>query len=65
MHMRTNIEIDEDLLAEAMALTGARTKRDAVDQALKKLIQIKRQADIRKLWGIGWEGDLDEMRRNK
>lgn len=63
--MRTNIEIDDALIAEVMAVTGARTKREAVDLSLRRVLELKRQADaIRSLRGIGWEGDLDAMRRD-
>lgn len=64
VHMRTNVEIDDKLIGEAMELSGARTKREAVDMALRMLVDVKRQAGVRKLWGIGWEGDLDAMRRD-
>lgn len=64
--MRTNIEIDDALMAEAMTATGARTKREAVELALKSAVQLGRQARaLEELWGIGWEGDLDEMRAEK
>ena len=61
--MRTNIEIDDDLLGGAMAASGARTKRATVDEALHLVIRLARQKQaIKELWGIGWEGDLDAMR---
>jgi Arc/MetJ family transcription regulator len=63
--MRTNIEIDDELLAEALERTGLKTKRDVVHEALRTLVQFKRQADLKQLWGIGWEGDLDAMRRDR
>lgn len=63
--MRTNIDIDEALLAEAMEACGAKTKREAVLEALRRMVAIKRQAPMQDLWGIGWEGDLDEMRTSK
>jgi Arc/MetJ family transcription regulator len=47
-----------------MALSGARTKREAVDMGLRMLVQVKRQGELRKLWGLGWKGDLEEMRRD-
>ncbi len=63
--MRTNIDIDDTLLNEAMAATGSSTKKDTVHQALELLVQVrKNQARIRELYGkIQWEGDLDAMRR--
>jgi Arc/MetJ family transcription regulator len=61
--MRTNIDIDENLLAEAMALTGARTKRQAVEEGLETLVRLQKQREILKLRGkLKWEGDLDAMR---
>ncbi|MBL8548374.1 MAG: type II toxin-antitoxin system VapB family antitoxin [Hyphomonadaceae bacterium] len=61
--MRTNIDIDDDLLAEAMAVAGVTTKRAAVEEALKLLVQtMRRRKALADTYGIGWEGDLDEMR---
>ncbi len=61
--MRTNIEIDDELMAEAMRRSGAATKRAAVEEALRLLIQTRRQGGLRKLRGkVKWEGDLDAMR---
>jgi Arc/MetJ family transcription regulator len=64
IHMRTNIEIDDAAMAELLERTGLKTKREVVDHALKRLLQLERQKDIRQLRGIGWEGDLDKMRRD-
>jgi Arc/MetJ family transcription regulator len=62
---RTNIVLDEELLAEAMQRTGIKTKRGVVEEALRTLIRLKRQEEIRQLRGaLHWEGDLDEMRRD-
>ncbi|HWE90155.1 MAG TPA: type II toxin-antitoxin system VapB family antitoxin [Pseudonocardiaceae bacterium] len=60
---RTKIEIDDDLIAEAMRRFGIETKREAVSFALRRLLgpKITKEA-IESLRGIGWEGDLDEMR---
>lgn len=61
--MRTNIVINDNLMQEAMALSGLTTKRAVVDEALKLFVQMQRQAEIRKLRGkIEWVGNLDEMR---
>jgi Arc/MetJ family transcription regulator len=46
--MRTNIDLDDKLVAEAMALSGARTKREVIERALQRFVQIERQAEIRK-----------------
>jgi Arc/MetJ family transcription regulator len=63
--MRTNIVLDDELVAEAMSRTGIKTKRAVVEEALRKLIRLKRQEEIRSLRGkLHWEGDLDEMRRD-
>jgi Arc/MetJ family transcription regulator len=63
--MRTNIEIDDTLMAEALAATGARTKREVVEEGLRILIRLAKQAQIRELRGaLHWEGDLDAMRRD-
>lgn len=63
--MRTNIEIDDTLMAEAMRASGATTKRQAVEEGLRTLIRLQRQQGILKLRGkINWVGDLDEMRRD-
>jgi len=61
--MRTNIVIDDQLMAEALKASGYTTKKEAVEQGLKLLVQISKQQELRKLRGkIKWEGDLDEMR---
>lgn len=64
--MRTNIEIDDQLMRQAMRSSGERTKRGTVEAGLRLLVQVRRQASIRSLRGkIHWEGDLDEMRRGR
>lgn len=61
--MRTNIVIDDALMEEALNLTGLATKREAVELALRTLVKLRRQQDIRKFRGkLQWEGNLDEMR---
>jgi Arc/MetJ family transcription regulator len=63
--MRTNIDIDDALLKEAMEVTALSTKKAVVEEGLRKLVTIHRQRKaLAELKGIGWEGDLDEMRRN-
>ena len=61
--MRTNIDIDDELIAEAMSRGGLKTKRAAVEEALRTYIAVKRELDICELWGTGWVGDLKEWRR--
>lgn len=64
--MRTNIDIDDSLMAEAMAAFGVKTKREAVETALRRAVRAHRQwRAIQELRGIGWEGDLDDMRTSK
>ena len=64
--MRTNIDIDDALMRQAMRSSGARTKRAAVEEALRLLIQTRGQRSIRRLRGkVAWEGDLDESRRDR
>jgi Arc/MetJ family transcription regulator len=61
--MRTNIEIDDQLMRQAMKSSGARTKRATVEAGLRLLVQVRAQAGIRRLRGkIKWEGNLDESR---
>jgi len=61
--MRTNIDIDDGLMREAMQASRARTKRATVEHALQLLVRTHRQAGIRRLRGkIRWEGDLAESR---
>ena len=64
--MRTNIEIDDNLMADALKATGLNTKKEAVELGLKALIKLRKQADIRKLRGkLKWEGNLDDMRTDR
>jgi Arc/MetJ family transcription regulator len=62
--MRTNIEIDDTLLSQAMTATGLPTKRATVEEGLRMLVRMRRQAEaFANLKGLGWEGDLDAMRQ--
>jgi len=66
IHMRTNIVIDDKLMADALKATGAKTKKEAVELGLRTLLQMSRQAEVRRLRGkVQWQGDLDAMRRDK
>jgi len=61
--MRTNIELDDALIKEAMEVTGLATKRATVEEALKRLVRQARQRQaLEDMKGLGWEGDLDAMR---
>ncbi|KAB0680678.1 type II toxin-antitoxin system VapB family antitoxin [Aureimonas leprariae] len=64
--MRTNIDIDDDLMKAAMEITGLKTKKDTVEEALRILVQRRRaHEELMKLRGkLHWEGDLSDMRRN-
>jgi Arc/MetJ family transcription regulator len=64
--MRTNIDIDDALMRQAMRSSGARTKRAVVHEALRLLIQTRGQASVRRLRGkVGWEGDLQASRLSR
>ncbi len=60
---RTNIDIDGELVAEAMRRYGLRTKRAAVDLALRRLVgETSSRAEALDMEGSGWDADLDELR---
>ena len=62
--MRTNIVIDDELMREALKTTGLPTKKAVVEEGLRLLIHLHKQAGIRRLKGkIHWEGNLDEQRQ--
>jgi Arc/MetJ family transcription regulator len=62
--MRTNIVLDEELIERAQKLTGIKTKRELVQEALRTLILLREQAEVRTLRGkLKWEGNLDEQRQ--
>ena len=64
--MRTNIEIDDELLMEAMKISGHKTKKAAVEAGLRLIVSLNFQEKIRNLRGkLKWEGDLDKMRSDK
>ena len=64
--MRTNIEIDDALMADAMVALGTATKRDTVEEALRRMVRSHQQLKaFEELRGIGWDGDLDDMRTSK
>jgi Arc/MetJ family transcription regulator len=61
--MRTNIELDDVLVKEAMSLTKLRTKKEMVNFALDALIKKIKKQELASLWGSNiWEGDLNQMR---
>ncbi len=64
--MRTNIIIDDDLMAQAMSATGSKTKRETVELGLKTLLRLRRQDELRQLRGqVDWSGDLEAMRTDR
>ncbi|RZM82743.1 type II toxin-antitoxin system VapB family antitoxin [Leptolyngbya iicbica] len=63
--MKTNVEVDDALIADALKVTGLDTTDQVIELALKMLLQIKRQEAIKGFRGkLAWEGDLDAMRTN-
>lgn len=66
MCMRTNIEIDDEVMREAKRLIGARTKRETVDTALHELVARHRRIGVLDLRGrVRWEGNLSESRSSR
>jgi Arc/MetJ family transcription regulator len=66
MCMRTNIEIDDDVLREAQQLLGTATKRDTVDSALREVVARHRRLGVLELRGkVHWEGDLEVSRQGR
>lgn len=65
--MRTNVDIDDSLLKEALAVTGLKTKKAVVDEALRRVVRGSRQLRaIEALEGLGWDGqDIRSLRRNR
>lgn len=64
--MRTNIDLDDALLEEAMAVTGLSTKKATVEAGLRSLVRTARARDaLRTLRGLGWDGDLDAQREGR
>jgi len=64
---RTNIDLDDELVEQAMRIYGLRTKKEAVDLALRRLVggvSKNPHKGMLELEGIGWHGDLDEMRKS-
>jgi Arc/MetJ family transcription regulator len=64
--MRTNVVIDDKLMRDTLRVTGLKTKREAVDQALRTLLRLRKQAEIRRFRGkLDWQGDLDAIRSGR
>lgn len=63
--MRTNIDIDDELMQKALAETGAATKKAVVEEGLRTLLRVRRQAKaLKNLDGIGWGGDEDAIEKS-
>ena len=64
--LRTNIELDEELVNEAMRLTHMKTKKELVNYALKELVRKVKRKNLLYLEGkVEWEGNLYEMRKSR
>ena len=63
--MRTNVVIDDRLMAHALKAGGHRTKKATIEEGLRLLVQMSSQKKLRQLRGkIKWQGSLDEMRKD-
>lgn len=64
--MRTNIVIDDKLMRDALQATGLKTKREVVEEGLRTLLRINKQAQLRQLRGkVDWRGNLEAMRSDR
>ncbi len=64
--MRTNIVIDDQLLADVQKITGIKTKKAMVEAGLKLLLRLKRQENVKRRRGkLTWTGNLETMRLDK
>ena len=64
--MRTNILLDDKLIARAQRLTGIKTKREVVHEALRLLILLNEQGELRAFRGkLPWDGNLDDQRQSR
>jgi Arc/MetJ family transcription regulator len=64
--MRTNVVIDDELMAEALESTGLSTKKAVIEEALRTLVRLKKQEQVRSLRGkLQWEGDLNTLREGR
>jgi len=64
--MRTNIELNDELVNKGFSLTGLKTKKDLVNFALSELVRRKNQKKILQLKGnVDWDGDLDQLRQSR
>jgi len=64
--MRTNVVVNDDLMKSALKVSGLKTKKDAIEEGLKLLVQVRGRKEIKGFRGkLKWSGSLDEMRLDK
>jgi Arc/MetJ family transcription regulator len=64
--MRTNIEIDDTLMAEAQKASGQRTKKQTVEEAIRPMIRLRRQREVGAAFGkYPWRGSLARSRKGR
>jgi Arc/MetJ family transcription regulator len=64
--MRTNIEIDDDLMADAQKASGLTTKKETVEEALRLMIRLRKQQEVRSAFGkYPWRGNLARSRKGR
>ena len=65
-HVRTNVVINDGLMESALKTSGIKTKKEAIEEGLKLLVQMKNQEKIRRFRGkLKWTGSLEEIRLDK
>ena len=61
--MRTNIDIDDKLMKDALKLSGLKSKKEIVNMALEEYVKFKKRQGLKNLQGkVEWIGNLDKMR---
>jgi Arc/MetJ family transcription regulator len=66
VEMRTNIVLDDNLIERAQKVTGIKTKREVVHEALRLLILLNEQAEVRTMRGkLPWDGNLNDQRQSR
>jgi Arc/MetJ family transcription regulator len=64
--MRTNIDIDDRLMAEAQKVSGQATKKQTVEQALRLMVRLRAQQQVDSAFGkYDWRGDLGRSRKGR
>ena len=64
--MRTNVVLDDDLVKKALELSGFKTKKKAIEEGLKLLVQLNQQKNVKSFRGkLKWTGNLSKMRTDK